>query len=76
MPDYTLRATDLVAAYQTLKGDVKAVDSVSFSLPTTGVVGIAGESGCGKTTLIKTLYGMVEPPLKIISGEVNVKTDE
>ncbi len=75
MPDYAMNATDLVAAYQTPRGDIRAVDYVSFSLPTTGIVGIAGESGCGKTTLIRVLYGLIEPPLKIVSGDVKVKTD-
>jgi len=37
---------------------VKAVDGVSFEVPQGSVFGLAGESGCGKTTLIKTILGL------------------
>jgi peptide/nickel transport system ATP-binding protein len=38
--------------------DVKAVDEVSFDVPRGSVFGLVGESGCGKTTLIKTVLGL------------------
>jgi peptide/nickel transport system ATP-binding protein len=37
---------------------VKAVDKVSFEIPKGSVFGLVGESGCGKTTLIKTILGL------------------
>jgi peptide/nickel transport system ATP-binding protein len=37
---------------------VKAVDEVSFEIPRGSVFGLVGESGCGKTTLIKTILGL------------------
>jgi peptide/nickel transport system ATP-binding protein len=40
---------------------VKAVDGVSFTLDENEVVGVIGESGCGKTTLLKTLMGLHDP---------------
>lgn len=70
-----MKVTDLVAAYQVSFRNLTVVDKVSFSLPETGIVGIAGESGCGKTTLIKVLYGLVEPPLKVLSGDIIIKSD-
>ena len=52
---------------------VKAVDNVNLEINQNEIYGIAGESGCGKTTLIKTLFGMVEPPLNVTDGKVNYK---
>ncbi|MFW9813648.1 MAG: ABC transporter ATP-binding protein [Candidatus Thorarchaeota archaeon] len=40
---------------------VKAVDGVSFDVPRGGSIAIAGESGCGKTTLARTILRLVEP---------------
>lgn len=52
---------------------VKAVDGVNFEINEDEIYGIAGESGCGKTTLIKTVYGLIEPPLKVFRGDVHYK---
>lgn len=50
-----LSVTDLRVWYRTLKGDVKALDGVTFDVADGEIMGIAGESGCGKTTLGKAL---------------------
>lgn len=42
-------------------GYVKAVDGVSFDLHYGESIGIVGESGCGKTTLMRTILGLIEP---------------
>jgi peptide/nickel transport system ATP-binding protein len=42
-------------------GYVQAVDGVSFDLPYGEAIGIVGESGCGKTTLMKTILGLYQP---------------
>jgi len=47
-------------------GYVQAVDGVSFDLPHGGAIGVVGESGCGKTTLMKTILGLNKP----IKGEI------
>ncbi|MEZ4656670.1 MAG: ABC transporter ATP-binding protein [Caldilineaceae bacterium] len=44
--------------FQRVVGHVKAVDGVSFSLQAGEVLGLVGESGCGKTTLVKTIIGL------------------
>jgi peptide/nickel transport system ATP-binding protein len=48
----------------------KAVNEVNLEILENEVYGIAGESGCGKTTLLKTLFGAIDPPLRLIGGKV------
>jgi len=66
--DVILNVQDLRAYYRILKGDVKAVDGVSFQVRRGEILGIAGESGCGKSTLAHTLM-LRKPPLTHISGK-------
>jgi peptide/nickel transport system ATP-binding protein len=54
---------------------VKAVDEVSLEIQENEVYGIAGESGCGKTTLLKALFAAIEPPLRLIGGKVYYRTN-
>ncbi len=42
-------------------GYVRAVDGVNFDLHRGEAIGVVGESGCGKTTLMKTILGLIEP---------------
>ncbi|HPY94832.1 MAG TPA: ABC transporter ATP-binding protein [Clostridia bacterium] len=65
-----LRLVNLSASYSTLTGDVDVVKDVSFDILEDEVFGIAGESGCGKTTLLKALYDIVAYPLIIKGGRV------
>lgn len=69
-----LELRDLRAYYQTemygISRTVRAVDDVSLTLQSNEIYGVAGESSCGKTTLIKVISGTIKPPLRIESGSV------
>lgn len=49
---------------------VKAVNEVDMTIYENEIYGIAGESGCGKTTLLKALFNAMEPPLRLMGGKI------
>ena len=57
----SLAVDDLRVYYRTLRGDVKALDGVTFTVADGEIMGLAGESGCGKTTLGKSLIRLDGP---------------
>ncbi len=61
-----LRVEDLDISY----GDVSAVDRVSFSVDEGEIVGLAGESGSGKSTIVEGLLRLLRPPAVITGGRV------
>ncbi len=69
-----LRAKSLCASYVTrlfdVDREVRVVEGVDLSIRRNEVFGIAGESGCGKTTLLKLVAGFCRPPLMVRSGSV------
>ncbi len=75
-----LEIKDLRAYYKTelygISRTVRAVDGVTFNLYPNEIYGIAGESSCGKTTLIKVISGNVRNPLRIQSGSVQFRADD
>jgi oligopeptide/dipeptide ABC transporter ATP-binding protein len=71
-----LSVRDLQVHFMMDEGVVKAVDGVSFDVYAGQVFGIVGESGCGKSVTMKAMLRIVEPPGKIVQGEIllNCKT--
>jgi peptide/nickel transport system ATP-binding protein len=67
----SLEVKDLRIAYRTLRGDVQAVDGVTFSIADGEIMGLAGESGCGKSTLGNSLIFM-EGRMKHVGGRVEL----
>lgn len=63
-----LKAISLVRSY----GDFKAVDDVSFTIPSGQIVGLLGHNGAGKTTVMRMLSGHLEPD----SGTITVNDKE
>jgi len=72
-----IKLNNLVANYTTVRGQVTAVDGIQLEIPSGIILGIAGESGCGKTTLMKVIYGDIDFPLSLKSGyvEYNFRTE-
>lgn len=53
-----LEVNNLSKNYQTIEGEIKAIDNISFALDKEEVLCIIGSSGCGKSTLLNILAGL------------------
>ena len=67
----SLRVDDLTVYYQSLRGDVKAVDGATFQIADGEIMGVAGESGCGKSTLGKSLIRF-DARMRYVKGNVEL----
>jgi peptide/nickel transport system ATP-binding protein len=67
----SLQVENLTVYYQTLRGAVRALENATFQLADGEIMGLAGESGCGKTTLGHALIRLVAP-MKFIQGGVRL----
>src|SRR5919199_966477 len=67
---HLLEVNNLQTHFQTRAGLVRAVDGVSFHLARGELLGLVGESGCGKSVTALSLMRLVAPPGKIVGGEV------
>jgi oligopeptide/dipeptide ABC transporter ATP-binding protein len=65
-----LKVKDLKAYFPLDEGLVKAVDGVSFDVFPGQVLGIVGESGCGKSVTMKAILQIIEPPGRVVAGEI------
>ncbi|MEM2702987.1 MAG: ABC transporter ATP-binding protein [Candidatus Bathyarchaeia archaeon] len=65
-----LEVKNLTVHYETKIGTVKAVDNASFHLEERQSIGLAGESGCGKTTIALSLLKILPREGKIINGQI------
>jgi peptide/nickel transport system ATP-binding protein len=66
---------NLSVAYRTARGDVTAVDGISFQVANGEIMGLAGESGSGKSTLGNSLV-YLDPRMKTTGGKVTVDGKE
>jgi peptide/nickel transport system ATP-binding protein len=66
----TLEVRNLRTHFATRAGIVKAVDDVSFTVARGEVLGLVGESGCGKTVTGFSIIGLVDPPGRITGGSI------
>jgi len=71
LPEWPLLdVKNLKVEYLTTRGPVRAVEDVSFSLEPGDVMGLAGESGSGKSTIAHAMLRILPPPALITGGQV------
>lgn len=70
MAEPILSVRDLCVDYVTPDGPVRALDRVSLDLAPGEVMGVAGESGCGKSTMAQAILRILPPPAVVTGGEV------
>lgn len=68
-----LEVQNLTTYYTTLRGPVHAVENISFSMDKGEPLGLAGESGCGKTTVALSILKILPYNGKVISGKILFK---
>ena len=65
-----LSVRDLKTHFVMDEGTVRAVDGVSFDVYAGEVVGIVGESGCGKSVAMKSVLRLIQKPGRIVAGQI------
>jgi peptide/nickel transport system ATP-binding protein len=71
-----LEITDLQTHFTIHAGLVKSVDGVSFSIGEGELLGLVGESGCGKSITALSIMRLISPPGKIVGGSIRFKGEE
>ena len=72
-PSAMLEVRDLTVDYLTPRGVARAVDRVSFTIAPGEILGLAGESGCGKSTAAHAIMRLILPPGQISGGEIRFR---
>ncbi|MCR4428528.1 MAG: ABC transporter ATP-binding protein [Caldiserica bacterium] len=65
-----LEITNLFVSYKIYEGKLKVLDGVNFSVGNGEKVGLVGEAGCGKTTTMKTILGLLPQSGRVDGGEI------
>src|SRR5690242_1961569 len=65
-----LEVTDLRTYFKSRRGDVHAVDGITFAVERGRTLGIVGESGCGKSVTALSIMGLLTPNARIVTGSI------
>jgi oligopeptide/dipeptide ABC transporter ATP-binding protein len=66
-----LTVANLTTAFATARGEIRAIEDVSFSLDEGEILGIVGESGSGKSVTALTIMGLLpQPPARVAAGSI------
>src|SRR3954463_15043576 len=72
-----LEVRGLTTAFQTGRGEISAIEDISFDLKQGEILGIVGESGSGKSVTALTIMGLLpQPPARIAAGSVRFAGQE
>lgn len=72
MENDTLQVKNLRASFFTRQGEIKAVNDVTLNVPAGKIVGVVGESGCGKSMTARAVMRLLKYPGRIIGGSVKL----
>ena len=76
-PNNAIEIENLETNFFTDNGTVKSVNGVSFSIPKNKIIGVVGESGCGKSVTSLSIMQLVQAPQgQIVGGSIRFNTDE
>src|SRR5882672_3704662 len=67
---HLLEVKNLQTHFPTRAGLVRAVDGVSFHIDSGELLGVVGESGCGKSITALSIMRLISAPGKIVGGEI------
>lgn len=70
MNDYLIEVKDLKTHFFVPEGVARAVDGASFSIRRGKVLGVVGESGCGKSVTARSIMNMVRKPGRVVEGKI------
>lgn len=71
--EMTLQISNLKSQFFTSKGAVPAVDGVSIDVPAGKIIGIVGESGCGKSMTAMSVMGLLRRPGRVVDGSIRLE---
>ena len=69
---YVLTIENLQSYFFTAKGTVPAVDDVTIEVPAGKIIGLVGESGCGKSMTAMSVMGLLRHPGKVVGGRITL----
>ncbi|MEM4311209.1 MAG: ABC transporter ATP-binding protein [Nitrososphaerales archaeon] len=71
-----MEVEDLSINFETLYGTLKVLNGVNFIINEGEIVGLVGESGCGKSTFALSIMGLLPPQAKLMGGKIYFQNSE
>ena len=68
--EHLLEIKDLKVEFPSKAGNIHAVNGVNLYVDEGEILGVVGESGCGKSVTLSNVLGLVEAPPAVLSGEI------